>query len=87
MLNNNTTARADMKAGAEFPDTVGVHEHWNNIDDMEYSRNLETGEGIELVRSFNEPTSIRTNVCFELDEDAKISVEIYTLSGSRLLVK
>jgi hypothetical protein len=29
--------------------SLGVHEHWNNPDDMKYSRNLGTGEGIELV--------------------------------------
>ncbi len=29
-------------------DSLGVHEHWNNPSDKEYSRNLETGNGIEL---------------------------------------
>ncbi|MDZ7288372.1 MAG: DUF362 domain-containing protein [candidate division KSB1 bacterium] len=29
--------------------SLGVHEHWNNPIDMQYSRNLGTGEGIELV--------------------------------------
>lgn len=29
--------------------SLGVHEHWNNADDKQYSRNLGTGEGIELV--------------------------------------
>jgi uncharacterized protein (DUF362 family) len=28
----------------------GVHEHWNNARDKQYSRNLSAGEGIELVR-------------------------------------
>jgi hypothetical protein len=27
----------------------GVHEHWNNAADKQYSRNLGTGAGIELV--------------------------------------
>jgi len=27
----------------------GVHEHWNNAIDKQYSRNLGTGEGVELV--------------------------------------
>jgi hypothetical protein len=27
-----------------------VHEHWNNETDMKYSRNLGTGNGIELVK-------------------------------------
>lgn len=30
--------------------SLGVHEHWNNPDDRQYSRNLGTGEGIELYR-------------------------------------
>ena len=30
--------------------SLGVHEHWNNATDKQYSRNLETGNGIELVR-------------------------------------
>jgi hypothetical protein len=29
--------------------SLGVHEHWNNAIDKQYSRNLGTGEGIELV--------------------------------------
>ncbi len=28
---------------------LGVHEHWNNPDDKQYSRDLGTGKGIELV--------------------------------------
>ena len=27
----------------------GVHEHWNNATDKQYTRNLGTGNGIELV--------------------------------------
>lgn len=29
--------------------SLGVHEHWNNPVDRQYSRNLGTGDGIELV--------------------------------------
>jgi hypothetical protein len=29
--------------------SLGVHEHWNNGADMKYSRNLGTGNGIELI--------------------------------------
>ncbi len=29
--------------------SLGVHEHWNNSTDKQYSRNLLTGSGIELV--------------------------------------
>ncbi len=30
--------------------SLGVHEHWNNATDKEYSRNLGTGDGIELYK-------------------------------------
>lgn len=30
--------------------SLGVHEHWNNAEDKLYSRNLGTGEGIELYQ-------------------------------------
>ena len=30
--------------------SLGVHEHWNNATAMQYSRNLGTGNGIELVK-------------------------------------
>ncbi len=30
--------------------SLGVHEHWNNPADKQYSRNLATGEGIELIQ-------------------------------------
>lgn len=34
--------------------SLGTHEHWNNTSDMQYSRNLGTGEGIELIKIFEE---------------------------------
>jgi hypothetical protein len=34
--------------------SLGVHEHWNNTTDKEYSRNLGTGYGIELIYSNND---------------------------------
>ena len=30
--------------------SLGVHEHWNNANDMQYSRDLGSGSGIELVK-------------------------------------
>ncbi len=33
--------------------SLGVHEHWNNATDKQYTRNLGTGEGIELVGTDN----------------------------------
>lgn len=31
-------------------ESLGVHEHWNNSTDKQYSRNLHVGNGIELVK-------------------------------------
>ena len=36
------------KTGSRLP-SLGVHEHWNNPIDKQYSRNLGTGSGIELA--------------------------------------
>jgi len=30
--------------------SLGTHEHWNNAADMQYTRNLGTGNGIELIK-------------------------------------
>ncbi len=38
-------------------ENLGVHEHWNNATDKQYSRNLGTGNGIELVTSSSVITS------------------------------
>jgi hypothetical protein len=38
--------------------SLGVHEHWNDPVNMQYSRNLETGNGIELVRTSGVITSL-----------------------------
>ncbi len=32
-------------------DSLGVHEHWNNATKKQYSRNLRTAEGVELVKA------------------------------------
>lgn len=36
--------------GTPLPASMGVHEHWNNAIDKDYSRNLGVDYGIELVR-------------------------------------
>jgi hypothetical protein len=39
--------------------SLGVHEHWNNSTDKQYSRNLGSGEGIELIKIIkNTPTVV-----------------------------
>jgi hypothetical protein len=39
----------DHKGDVTSLESLGVHEHWNNPIDKQYSRNLGTGEGVELV--------------------------------------
>jgi hypothetical protein len=38
--------------------SLGVHEHWNNPTDKKYSRNLGTGNGIELVSPQTSTTAV-----------------------------
>lgn len=49
---------------------LGVHEHWNNPTDKQYSRNLGKLEGIELVRTSTgseaEPTAGGTAPCLRM---------------------
>lgn len=35
--------------GVRLPGSMGVHEHWNNATNKQYSRNLGKSEGIELI--------------------------------------
>ncbi len=46
---------------------LGVHEHWNNPTDKQYSRNLGKDEGIELVTA---KPSASGNVTAEYDEES-----------------
>ncbi len=39
----------DHPAPEKRLESLGVHEHWNNPAEMKYSRNLGTGQGIELI--------------------------------------
>jgi hypothetical protein len=48
--------------------SLGVHEHWNNSTDKQYSRNLGTGNGIELVKL---PSRLKG----DLNYDAKVDFD------------
>jgi hypothetical protein len=41
--------------------SLGVFEHWNNATERKYSRNLGTGDGIELIYLKNGMTGISSN--------------------------
>ncbi len=53
------------KAGVRLA-SLGVHEHWNNAIDKQYSRNLGTGLGIELVAL----TATRPDAVLAIDQTA-----------------
>jgi hypothetical protein len=55
--------------------SLGVHEHWNNPVDKQYTRNLGTGEGIELVYQYTrqDPTSVRDKISDGLKVRAYLS--------------
>jgi hypothetical protein len=38
--------------------SLGVHEHWNNSTDKQYSRNLGNGEGIELIKMLETTSTV-----------------------------
>ncbi len=40
----------DPDKDANAMESLGVHEHWNNSTDKQYSRNLGTADGIELIK-------------------------------------
>jgi gluconolactonase len=54
-------------------ESLGVHEHWNNATDKQYSRNLGTGEGIELVTAQAAPSWP------DLNYDGTVDFEDFTI--------
>jgi hypothetical protein len=48
LIGNPPSGTKYVNRGADT--SMGVHEHWNNATDMQYSRNLGTGNGIELFK-------------------------------------
>ena len=50
----------DHKGNVSRLASLGVYEHWNNPTDKQYSRNLGTGKGIELVKLTKNTRKIAT---------------------------
>ena len=48
--NSPSNTKYDPEGDGIAAESLGVHEHWNNPIDKQYSRNLGTGDGIELVK-------------------------------------
>ncbi len=51
----------DPEGDGTIIQSLGVHEHWNNPVDKQYTRDLGTGEGIELIRILHEPNALEGN--------------------------
>jgi len=83
--------------GTEMPASLGVHEHWNNSTDKQYTRNLGTGNGIELISYKSASTDIQPvaqvsgfktypnpfnrNIRIEASTNQQLELNIYNISG------
>ena len=63
--------RYDPENDGNHLGSLGVCEHWNNAEERKYSRNLQTGNGIELIRA-DQVTNIG-----KLVEDKALSFQLY----------
>lgn len=55
--------------------SMGVYEQWNNAYDMDYSRNLGTGNGIELIKIFSANVPLTPqNLMYEMQSKNKITL-------------
>ena len=63
--------------------SLGVHEHWNDATDRQYTRNLGTGDGIELLALTNAPPTVDAGLPQTLAVGAWASLD-GSVSGGRL---
>ena len=59
--------------------SLGVYEHWNNPTDKQYSRNLGTGKGIELIKlsgADNNTASVAAHIHRSKNTDVRLVVGI-----------
>lgn len=47
-----------LNGNGQSIENLGVHEHWNNVQEKKYSRNFGKQEGIELILVDNNDESI-----------------------------
>jgi hypothetical protein len=86
--------------GTEMPSSLGVHEHWNNATDKQYTRNLGTGTGIELISyksvlTSNQPVAqisgfkgypnpFTESIRIEANSSQDLNLKIYNTSGQQV---
>lgn len=61
------TIKYDPENDGTIIGSLGVCEHWNNPIDKQYSRNLGTGSGIELIFLNKNVTAVRENVATNVE--------------------
>jgi hypothetical protein len=64
--------------------SLGVHEHWNNPQDKQYSRNLGTGDGIELLKLTGTPAETSPG---DLDKDGDVDISDFDIFALAWLSK
>jgi len=82
---HQAACEAKWPAGIEYrPDkngqkigSLGVHEHWNNPVDKQYSRNLGTGNGIELLPILIESNDEQVNVGHAPSQSNMTGITVY----------
>jgi len=72
--------------------SLGVHEHWNNVTDKQYTRNLNTGNGIELISLGNISVTVGVTATDAGAAESGLDVGQFTISragdmGSDLAVQ
>jgi hypothetical protein len=86
--------------GTEMASSLGVHEHWNNPTDKQYTRNLGTGTGIELISyksaltsnnslaqsaSFKSfPNPFTESIQIEANSNKPLNLTVYNTSGQQV---
>jgi hypothetical protein len=77
----------DPESDGQVIESMGVHEHWNNDIDKQYTRDLGTGDGIELLRYLI--TDIGESSLEQIDVNtypnpfiSSVTFEYYLRSGS-----
>jgi hypothetical protein len=58
--------------------SLGVYEHWNNATDKQYSRNLKTGNGIELLKYASLPSdNYQSEINTGISQKTMIDYKLY----------
>jgi sugar lactone lactonase YvrE len=63
-------ANYDPNHNGGLTESLGVHEHWNDANNKQYSRNLGTGDGIELVTTAPRSVDLNKDWCVDFKDFA-----------------